>query len=136
PDLRLVTLSIDLLDVDAMLAERDRVASPALEVSATRLAVRRIERDRPDVLRVVRDTGGLPGDEVEVVGQRRAEHRGEEVVADRVLPRPVPVGGDLRAEELRVGPRVAVEVDAEVVELPVVVLRARRATVVTRLFGA
>src|SRR6185503_8128396 len=50
PDLRLVTLSIDLLDVDAMLAERDRVASPALEVSATRLAVRRIERDGPDVL--------------------------------------------------------------------------------------
>ena len=69
----------------------DRVASPALELLAA------VHRARADVLRVVDRAARLPGDEEEVVRVRGPERRRVEVVRDRVLPRPVPVVGELRA---------------------------------------
>ena len=126
---------VGLDDVDPLVVDRHGVAPPALEVPTAGLALGRGERLGPDVLRVVVHIGRLPRDEVEVVRERRPHHRREEVVAQRVLLRPVPVRGDLRPVELRVRPWVAVEVDPEVVELAVVVLGQGRAAIVPEVAG-
>ena len=110
---------------------RSGIAPPGLHQTLALPADEGFDRHQ----RVVACPGGLSRDREQVIGERRAHGRGEEVVGEREFLGPMPVVGRIGRTGGRIGLLTCEIVDGKAVHLPVVVAGDRRVVVVLHILG-